>query len=169
MEAAAAGGSAGSGGDQGVGDSTSPTRHPTEEMDVDVDTSRDRDRDKDREDGAPPSTAPPTSTQGGSGGKDPHPPGKKYRLTESMKAIVWELVMLSNECCQLENEKKSCSLLFFLECVVTDRVCSALEGLVIQVSEQGTRKVLYQKIVAAFPEGWMSSGQISRDGGWFLS
>jgi hypothetical protein len=34
----------------------------------------------------------------------------------------------------------------------------------MQVSEQGLRKILYQKIVAAFPEGWMSSGQISRDG-----
>lgn len=52
----------------------------------------------------------------------------------------------------------------------------------LQVSEQGLRKILYQKvssasfdfppqtyrrfrqIVAAFPEGWMSSGQISRDG-----
>ena len=27
--------------------------------------------------------------------------------------------------------------------------------------------MLYQKIVAAFPEGWMSSGQISRDDGWW--
>ena len=51
---------------------------------------------------------------------------------------------------------------------MADRLGSALEGSVIQVSEQGTRKVLYQKIVAAFPEGWMSSGQISRDGGCFL-
>lgn len=39
-----------------------------------------------------------------------------------------------------------------------------LEGTAAQVSEQGLRKNLYQKIVAAFPEGWMSSGQISRDG-----
>jgi hypothetical protein len=39
-----------------------------------------------------------------------------------------------------------------------------LEGSNNQVSEQGLRKGLYQKIVAAFPEGWMSSGQISRDG-----
>ncbi|OBZ74754.1 hypothetical protein A0H81_05563 [Grifola frondosa] len=31
------------------------------------------------------------------------------------------------------------------------------------VSDQGVRKTLYQKIVAAFPEGWLSSGQISRD------
>jgi predicted transcriptional regulator len=35
-----------------------------------------------------------------------HPPAKKYRMTESMKAIVWQLVLLSNECCRLENEKK---------------------------------------------------------------
>jgi hypothetical protein len=109
LEAAAAGGGGGGGGgEQGMADSTAPTRHPTEEMEVDGgDTSRDRDRDRDkeREDGAPLSTAaPPTST--GPAGKDPHPPGKKYRLTESMKAIVWELVMLSNECCRLENEKK---------------------------------------------------------------
>lgn len=108
LEAAAAGGGGGvGGGEQGMRDSTAPTRHPTEEMEVDgADTSRDRD--KEREDGAPLSTAAlPTSTQGGGpGGKDPHPPGKKYRLTELMKAIVWELVMLSNECCRLENEKK---------------------------------------------------------------
>lgn len=41
---------------------------------------------------------------------------------------------------------------------------SSLEGTTTQISEQGLRKNLYQKIVAAFPEGWMSSGQISRDG-----
>jgi hypothetical protein len=39
----------------------------------------------------------------------------------------------------------------------------------MQVSEQGLRKMLYQKIVAAFPEGWMSSGQISRDGALYIS
>jgi hypothetical protein len=39
-----------------------------------------------------------------------------------------------------------------------------LEGLASQVSEQGLRKALYQKILAAFPEGWMSSGQVSREG-----
>jgi hypothetical protein len=41
---------------------------------------------------------------------------------------------------------------------------STLEGSASQVSEQGLRKALYQKILAAFPEGWMSSGQISREG-----
>jgi len=81
----------------------------------------------------------------GTGKSEPHPPSKKYRLTDTMKSIVWQLVSLSNECCRLENEKNT------------------LEGSNMQVSEQGLRKMLYQKIVAAFPEGWMSSGQISRD------
>lgn len=40
------------------------------------------------------------------GTRDAHPPAQKYRLTEAMKVIVWQLVMLSNECCRLENEKK---------------------------------------------------------------
>jgi hypothetical protein len=34
------------------------------------------------------------------------PPAKRYRLTDAMKAIIWELVVLSNECCRLENERK---------------------------------------------------------------
>lgn len=42
----------------------------------------------------------------GAGGKDQHQPAKKYRMTETMKGIVWQLVLLSNECCRLENEKK---------------------------------------------------------------
>ncbi|KIJ61712.1 hypothetical protein HYDPIDRAFT_176873 [Hydnomerulius pinastri MD-312] len=79
------------------------------------------------------------------GTKDAHPPAQKYRLTEAMKSIVWQLVMLSNECCRLENEKNE------------------LEGNNAQVSEQGSRKMLYQKIVAAFPSGWLNSGQISRE------
>ncbi|KAG5638694.1 hypothetical protein H0H81_010919 [Sphagnurus paluster] len=110
-------------------DSTAPTRHPTEEMDVDPSPSVALAGEKDRD------------------GKDhaQQPPGKKYRLTEPMKSIIWQLVLLSNEICRLENEKNT------------------LEGSVIQLSEQGLRKVLYQKIVAAFPEGWLSSGQISRD------
>ncbi|KZV72651.1 hypothetical protein PENSPDRAFT_733425 [Peniophora sp. CONT] len=73
------------------------------------------------------------------------PPAKRFKLTEKMKGMIWNLVCLSNECCRIENEK------------------STLEGNPAQVSEQGLRKVLYQKIVAAFPEGWMNSGQISRD------
>lgn len=39
-------------------------------------------------------------------GKDAHPPTKKYRLTEDMRALIWQLVCLSNECCRIENEKK---------------------------------------------------------------
>ncbi|KAL1741791.1 hypothetical protein HDZ31DRAFT_75942 [Schizophyllum fasciatum] len=109
-----------------------PTRHPTEEretheaMDVDGD-------------------GPPTATQPEKDKGPMNPPTKKYRMNEQMKTIVWQLVLLSNEVCRLENEKNQ------------------LEGSVIQMSEQGMRKVLYQKIIAAFPEGWVSSGQISRD------
>lgn len=39
----------------------------------------------------------------------------------------------------------------------------------IQVSEQGSRKNLYQRIVLQFPEGWMNSGQISREGVYIKS
>jgi len=78
-------------------------------------------------------------------GRDTHPPGKKYRLTDAMKTIIWQLVCLSNECCRIENEKNS------------------LEGSNQVVSDQGVRKNLYQKIVSAFPDGWLSSGQISRE------
>ena len=51
------------------------------------------------------------SGEGGGEGKEgkeqgQHPPAKQYRMTDQMKAIVWELVLLSNECCRLENEKK---------------------------------------------------------------
>ena len=90
----------------GLGDSGAPTstRHSTEEMDADGDRSRD-------EGGGPllsVSARPPPSTQGpaGTGGKERHPPAKKYRLTASIRAIVWELVLFSNECCRLENERK---------------------------------------------------------------
>ncbi|EMD34978.1 hypothetical protein CERSUDRAFT_116505 [Gelatoporia subvermispora B] len=78
-------------------------------------------------------------------GRETHPPAQRYRLTDTMKQIIWQLVCLSNECCRIENEK------------------NALEGVNQVVSDQGVRKSLYQKIVAAFPEGWLSSGQISRE------
>jgi len=39
-------------------------------------------------------------------GKDTHPPVKKYKMTEAMKGLIWNLVCLSNECCRIENEKK---------------------------------------------------------------
>lgn len=92
----------------------------------------------------------PGSTQGQGQGQGPlhssaHMPTQRYRLTDEMKDIIWELVAYSNESVRLENEKNS------------------LENVNVQVSEQGSRKALYQKIVAAFPEGWMSSGQISRE------
>jgi hypothetical protein len=81
------------GGGAGTGtDSAGPTRHPTEEMDVDQ---------------QPPSASAVVADKDGKDGAHPqHPPAKKFRMTETMKAIVWQLVLLSNECCRLENEKK---------------------------------------------------------------
>ncbi|KAJ7867582.1 hypothetical protein B0H13DRAFT_2065165 [Mycena leptocephala] len=106
----------------------------------------DGDKDKDGKDGKGKGEKGDEKEGGpGKGGAHHGPPLKKYRMTEAMKAAVWQLVLLSNEICRLENEKNS------------------LEGSVLQVSEQGLRKVLYQRIVSAFPDGWMSSGQISRD------
>ena len=40
------------------------------------------------------------------GAKESQPPSQKYRMTETMKVLIWHLVTLSNECCRLENEKK---------------------------------------------------------------
>ncbi|KAH8832812.1 hypothetical protein DL96DRAFT_1583483 [Flagelloscypha sp. PMI_526] len=77
--------------------------------------------------------------------RDQNPPQKKYRLTEGMRYIIWELVLLSNEAVRLENEKNQ------------------LENSITTISEQAARKGLYQRIVSSFPDGWMSSGQISRD------
>jgi len=93
---------------------------------------------------------PPLSTQG-AGGSGPHNahsarPTKRYRLSESMRNIIWELVVLSNESVRIENEKNTYE-----------------QPNAQTVSEQGMRKTLYQKIVQAFPESWMSSGQISRE------
>ena len=81
--------------------SAGPTRHPTEEMDVDSNSNQ-------------PSGVGGTGgdAEGGKEGKEgndhgQHPPAKRYRLTDTMKSMVWELVLISNECCRLENEKKS--------------------------------------------------------------
>lgn len=104
--------------------------------------------------------------------KDTHAPAKKYKMTEAMKGLIWNLVCLSNECCRIENEKKYVRRRFICYYFTDDPflnfslrlLFSSLEGSASQVSEQGLRKALYQKILAAFPEGWMSSGQISREG-----
>lgn len=113
--------------------SGAPTRQPTEEKE----DKEDKDA-MDVDGDAPPPTQPDKD-------KPMNRPTKKYRMNEQMKTIVWQLVLLSNEICRLENENNQ------------------LEGSVIQMSEQGLRKVLYQKIITAFPDGWVSSGQISRD------
>jgi Ubinuclein conserved middle domain len=42
--------------------------------------------------------------------RDAHPPMKKYKMSETMKGLIWNLVCLSNECCRIENEKKYVTL-----------------------------------------------------------
>ncbi|KAJ3849157.1 hypothetical protein EV368DRAFT_47895 [Lentinula lateritia] len=126
------------------GSTGAPTRHPTEDPENHGD-GFDEDNNPLHPQLISGTGDPGSAAQKPQSEKDVQPPAKKYRLTENMKAIVWELVLLSNECCRLENEKNT------------------LEGSVMQVSEQGLRKMLYQKIVSSFPPGWMSSGQISRD------
>ena len=80
---------------------TAVTRHPTEDPDT-----------------GEPEVVPKEGGPGGStasakeAAKEPHPPAKRYRMTDSMKAIVWTLVSLSNEHCRLENEKQ-CVWVFF--------------------------------------------------------
>ena len=58
---------------------------------------------------------PPLSQPGGAdkdkGGQghvhsSQHMPIQRYRLTERMRNIIWELVVLSNESVRIENEKK---------------------------------------------------------------
>jgi Ubinuclein conserved middle domain len=81
--------------------SAGPTRHPTEEMDVDSNSNQPL--------GVGGAGGDVEGGKDGKDGKDhgQHPPAKRYRLTDTMKSMVWELVLLSNECCRLENEKKS--------------------------------------------------------------
>lgn len=57
-------------------------------------------------DGPPPSQV--GGDKDGAAGKhsSEHPPTKRYRLTEKLRNIIWELVVLSNESCRIENEKK---------------------------------------------------------------
>ena len=80
--------------------SAGPTRHLTEEMDVDSNGNQPL--------GIGGATGDAEGRKDGKEGKDrgQHPPAKRYRLTDTMKSIVWELVLLSNECCRLENERK---------------------------------------------------------------
>jgi hypothetical protein len=78
--------------------------------------------------------APPPGTQmavdgEAANGKDQKYPEKRYKLNDDMKKLIWELVCISNECARLENEKNE------------------LEGNKTKpISDQGYRKVLYQKV-----------------------
>jgi hypothetical protein len=55
--------------------------------------------------------------EGGKDGKEgkdhgQHLPAKRCRLTDTMKSMVGELVLLSNECCRFKNEKVSIRQLY---------------------------------------------------------
>ena len=60
---------------------------------------------------------PPPSQAAGDKQSGEHPPTKRYRLTERIRHIIWELVVLSNESCRIENEKK-CVVFLILCCEV---------------------------------------------------
>jgi len=100
-------------------------------------------------DGQPSETADPnTSVVGAEGAgkeKEEKAPVKRYRWTENMKTLLWELVELSNQSASLTNEK------------------AQFDGSTSNVSEQGLRKDLYKRIVLCFPDGWMQSTNISRE------
>ena len=86
---------------------------------------------------------------------------------EAMKGLIWDLVCLQRVLSYREREEVSArdgprDYEFLL--ITRLLSCSTPEGSTSQVCEQGLRKTLYQKIVAASPDGWMSSGQISREG-----
>jgi hypothetical protein len=77
----------------------------------------------------------PASAAAGSKDMPPqhgHPPQKKYRMTERMKVILWQLVSLSNECCRLENEKK---------CVIVSRLFVAFVWVIDDGALQYVRRV----------------------------
>jgi len=78
--------------------------------------------------------------------RDAAPPVQKYRWTDAIKALVWQLVNMNNELVSMAN-------------VIAEYEPDNHQ----HVSEQTRRKALYQKIVAVFPEGWMTTSAISRE------
>lgn len=86
----------GRGSSAGAGSGEQPSRPPTEDPeppthDMDVD-------------GPPPPSQADTSGAGTSAKENA--PTKRYKLSDAMKLIIWQLVSISNELCRLENEKK---------------------------------------------------------------
>ncbi|KAF8602224.1 hypothetical protein BDV93DRAFT_524242 [Ceratobasidium sp. AG-I] len=73
-------------------------------------------------------------------------PQKRYRWNDVIKDNVWQQVCLFNEIAALANEAHGFD-----------------PNLAQKVSEQSLRKSLYQKIVVAFPEGWLTTNLISRE------
>ncbi|KZT59556.1 hypothetical protein CALCODRAFT_186789 [Calocera cornea HHB12733] len=96
-------------------------------------------------DAQPPATPDANSSGIDMNQKEEKAPVKRYRWTEKMKELLWQLVELSNASAQLTNEK------------------AQFDGSTSNVSEQGLRKDLYKRIVQCFPDGWMQSTNISRE------
>lgn len=67
-------------------------------------------------------------------------------MTEAMRTILWNLVCLSNDVARLTNEKKYVSNSSVSVADAKTRRSSSLENIVEQVSDQGMRKILYQKV-----------------------
>ncbi|KAF8331846.1 uncharacterized protein EI90DRAFT_3154274 [Cantharellus anzutake] len=78
--------------------------------------------------------------------RDTARPVQRYRWTDPIKSCVWQMVSLNNTLASMAN------------------VMHEYEpGNHPLVSDQSMRKALYQRIVGVFPEGWMTSGLISRE------
>ncbi|KZV82788.1 hypothetical protein EXIGLDRAFT_843431 [Exidia glandulosa HHB12029] len=92
--------------------------------------------------------APPVAVavdDANAGEREDKPPQQKYKLTEGMRIIIWNLVSLTNDIAILTGEKNK------------------YENVNEVVSEQGMRKILYQKIQSCFPDNWMNTGILSRE------
>ncbi|CAE6397262.1 unnamed protein product, partial [Rhizoctonia solani] len=74
-------------------------------------------------------------------------PAKRYKWNDAIKENVWQQVCLCNELAALANEAHGFD-----------------QNLAQKMSEQSLRKSLYQKIMGVFPEGWLTTNLISREG-----
>ncbi|KAG8872276.1 hypothetical protein FRB97_007808 [Tulasnella sp. 331] len=96
--------------------------------------------------GAPADADMAPSAVAGASKREEKAPVPRYKWTEPIKARVWGLVHLSNEMVRLAAQMAQWDKEF--QNTITDH---------------SKKKELYGKIVAAFPDGWMNTGVISRE------
>ncbi|KAG8989182.1 hypothetical protein FRB94_010924 [Tulasnella sp. JGI-2019a] len=89
---------------------------------------------------------PTPSAVAGANKREEKAPVPRYKWTEPIKARVWGLVHLSNEMVRLSAQMAQWDKEFQNT-----------------ISDHSKKKELYAKIVAAFPDGWMNTGVISRE------